>query len=150
MRAALATAVALATVAGCAGGNDGLSRDEYASQANAICREEKGRVDAIRRPGVLELFADYLDQTMPIVRRQRDRVEELDPPEDAEESAEAMIDHWDELIDVLADMRESARGASDVGIVIGLRRAAAAERAADEPARELGLTRCVGFNPLTP
>ena len=149
MRAAMATAVALATLAGCAGGDDGLSHDEYIRRANAICGEEQARVDRIRRPGVLELFGDYLDETLPIVRRQRDRVAELDPPENDEEHADAMVDGWDDVIWVLEEMRESAKGASDVGIVMGLRRAAAAERAADSAARELGVTRCAGFNPFT-
>ena len=142
-RAALFVVAALA-LAGC-----GASREEFRSDANAVCSEQQAEVDKLRRPGVLELFQDYFGEVVPIVKEQRARVGELDVPADDAETRDELLEQWDEVITVLEDGRERAASGSDIGIVITLRRAAAAERGADEAARELGLDACVGFNPFT-
>ena len=147
MRCLLPLAAA-AALAGCAG-DEGLSRDDYTAQATAICEEHGKRIDEFRRPGVLELFEDYFDDVLPVARSQRDAVGELEPPADARDAHERLVERWSEVIGILEEGRESARAGSDVGIVITLRRATAAERAADEAARELGLGACTGFNPFT-
>lgn len=143
--AALAVAGALS---GC--GGDRVTREDFAKEANAICAEQQAKVKALRPPRVLELFQDYFDDVLPIVQDQRDRVAALEPPDDGAGSRDELIDQWDAIVGILQDGRERAKSGSDVGIVITLRRAATAERAADDAARELGLTDCVGFNPLTP
>lgn len=148
MRRAVVVTAAVAAMAGC--GGDGVSREDFASEANAICSKQQDKVAALRPPRVLELFQDYFDGVLPIVRAQRDRVAALDAPKGDADTRGDLIERWSEVIGVLEDGRESAKSGSDVGIVITLRRAAAAERAADEAARALDLDDCVGFNPLTP
>jgi hypothetical protein len=148
MRAALVPLAAAAALAGCAGG--GVSREDYAAEANEICDRHQDRIGGLRRPGVLELFQDYFDDVLPIAKAQRDEVAALEPPDDARDAHHVLVAKWDEIVGILQDGRQSARAGSDIGIVITLRRAAAAERAADAAASELGADACAGFNPFTP
>ena len=143
MRALPLALVAVAALGGCAGGNE----DEFRERAAAVCKEKQAKVGKIRRPGALILFEDYLTKVLPTLREQRDEVGDLDGADSGD--AERMLDAWDDVLAGLASMHEAAKGGSDIGIALGLRRAAAAEREADEAARKLDLEACAGFNPIT-
>ena len=135
--------VAVATLGGCAGGNE----DEFPQRAAAICKEKQAQVGKIRPPGALILFEDYLTKVLPTLREQHEKVGALDGADSGD--AERMLDAWDDVLAGLEGMHEAAKSGSDIGIALGLRRAAAAEREADQAARELGLEECAGFNPIT-
>ncbi len=143
MRRALVLVAASAAVAGCSRGGS----DEFAQRASKICEQKRAEVSRIRRPGALILFDDYLSKVLPILRRQREQVEALDGAGSGD--AERMLVAWNDVLDALVDMQQGAKAGSDIGIVIPLRRAAAAERRADEAARAAGADACLGFNPFT-
>ena len=136
------------TGAGCAGG--GPSREEFASDANAVCRGYNAKIELKRRPGTLELFQDYADEVLPLMRETRGRVEDVEPTDEVERDVEEMLARWDEVIEAAEGLREGAAAGSDIEIVIGRRRMGAAEQKADRAARAAGLADCVGFNPFTP
>jgi len=142
MRRALALLAASAALAGCARGSD-----EFAQEASKICEQKRAEVSTVRRPGALILFDDYLTEVLPILRRERQQVEALDGADSGD--AERMLVAWKDVLEAFADMQDGAKAGSDIGIVIPLRRAAAAERRSDEAARAAGADACVGFNPFT-
>ena len=144
MRALAAVLAASAALVACSGGDDD---EEFATRAAAICKEKRAEIATVRRPGALILFADYLDQVLPTLREQREDVGDLAGADS--DGAEKMLDGWDAVLAGLAGMQKAARAGSDIGIAIGLRRAAAAEREADAAARALGVRECVGFYPFT-
>ena len=143
MRRALALLAASAALAGCSRGGG----DELAQEASKICEQRRAEVSTVRRPGALILFDDYLTKVLPILRRERQQVEALDGADSGD--AERMLLAWTDVLEALADMQQGAKAGSDIGIVIPLRRAAAAERRADKAARGAGADACVGFNPFT-
>jgi len=142
MRRHLAALAATAALAGCAGGND------FAEEATAVCERKGAEVEKLPPPRALILFEDYLEKALPILRTQYTEVKSLGGA-DSGDAAE-MIEGWEAVLAALEDMQEGAKAGSDIGIVIPLKRAAAAEKRADEAARTAGADACVGFNPLTP
>jgi len=146
MRAAIATVVVL-VVAGC-GGDDSLSRGEWAAQANAICLETLEKVEALGRPSTSD---DYLRVTPGANRLGRDAIErlrELKAPGEIEDEARDMINGYEESIKqqerVYEGMKAQREGQGgpfpDYGRA-GVR-AIEAGRAADAIAKRLRATDC--------
>jgi hypothetical protein len=146
MRAALAIVIGL-TAVGC-GGEDALTRGEWAAQANAICLETLEQVEALGRPATSD---DYLRVTPEANRLGRDaleRLRDLEAPGEIEQDASEMIDGYEESIkqqqrvyDGMKAQREGQGGPfPDYGRA-GVR-AIEAGRAADEIARRLRATDC--------
>jgi hypothetical protein len=146
MRAALATVLVLA-VPGC-GGDDSLSRGEWASQANAICLETLKKVEALGRPATSD---DYLRVTPDANRLGRDAIErlrDLKAPGEMEDKARDMVNGYEASIEaqerVYEGMKAQREGQGgpfpDYGRA-GLR-AIEAGRAADAIARRLRATDC--------
>jgi hypothetical protein len=97
MRAALATALALAAV-GC-GGDDSLSREEWVEQANTICLDTLKKVEALGRPATSD---DYLRVTPEANELGRDaiaRLRDLEAPGEIEADAEEMVRGYEESIE---------------------------------------------------
>jgi hypothetical protein len=146
MRAALATVLVVA-VMGC-GGDDSLSRGEWASQANAICLETLKKVEALGRPATSD---DYLRVTPDANKLGRDAIEQLrdlKAPGEIEDEARDMISRYEESIKqqerVYEGMKAQREGQGgpfpDYGRA-GLR-AIEAGRAADAIAKRLRATDC--------
>ena len=146
MRAALAT-VLVFVVAGC-GGDDSLSRGEWARQANAICLATLKKVEALGRPATSD---DYLPVTPDANRLGRDaidRLRDLKGPGEIEDQVRDMIDGYAKSIDqqerVYQGMKAQREGQGgpfpDYGRA-GVR-AIEAGRAADAIARRLRATDC--------
>lgn len=146
MRAALAIVLVL-TAVGC-GGDDSLTRGEWAAQANAICLETLGKVEALGRPATSD---DYLRVTPDANRLGRDaleRLRDLEAPGAIEQDAREMIDGYEESIKqqerVYEGMKAQREGQGgpfpDYGRA-GVR-AIEAGRAADEIAKRLRATDC--------
>ena len=142
MRRHLAGLAATAALAGCGGGND------FAEEATAVCERKGAEVEKLPPPRALILFEDYLEKALPILRAQHSEVRSLDGADS--DGAADMIKGWEAVLAALEDMQKGAKAGSDIEIVIPLRRAAAAEKLADEAARAAGADACVGFNPITP
>ena len=142
MRRAIAVVGVAAALAGCAGG------DDFGERAAGICADKEAELAKVPRPRALILFEDYLARALPIVVSQRNAVADVDGSDSGD--AKKMLDRWDDVISALRDMQEGAKAGSDIGIVIPLRRAAAAEKEADAAARAAGADECAGFNPITP
>jgi len=146
MRAALAT-VLVFVVAGC-GGDDSLSRGEWARQASAICLQTLKKVEALGRPVTSD---DYLRVTPDANRLGRDaidRLRDLKEPGAIEDQVRDMIDGYAESIDqqerVYEAMKAQREGQDgplrDYGRA-GVR-AIEAGRAADAIAKRLRATDC--------
>jgi hypothetical protein len=145
MRAALATVLVLA-LAGC-GGEDSLSRAEWAGQANEICLETLKQVEALGEPAT---SADYLRVTPAANELGRDAIErlrELDPPGEIATDAREMIEGYEESIRQQELVYEAMKAQGEGGGQLpdygraGMR-AIEAGRAADAIAERLRATDC--------
>jgi hypothetical protein len=146
MRAALATVLVLLAV-GC-GGEDSLSRAEWAAQANAICLETLEKVEALGPPSTSNDYLRVTPDANELGRDALDRLRELEAPDEIEVDAREMIAAYEESIrqqgrvyEGLKAQREGQGGPfADYGRA-GTR-AIEAGRAADEIARRLRATGC--------
>lgn len=96
MRAALAV-LGLLAVAGC-GGDDSLSRGEWAAQANSICLDTLKKVEALGRPTTSD---DYLRVTPKANELGHDaigRLRKLKEPGEIEDDVERMIQGYEDVV----------------------------------------------------
>jgi hypothetical protein len=146
MRAVLATVLVLA-LAGC-GGDDSLSRSEWAAQANAICLETLEKVEALGRPSTSDDYLRVTPGANKLGRGAIDRLRDLKAPGEIEDQAREMINGYEESIKqqerVYEGMKAQREGQGgpfpDYGRA-GVR-AIEAGRAADAIAKRLRATDC--------
>lgn len=146
MRAALATALVLLVV-GC-GGEDSLTRGEWAAQANAICLETLKKVEGLGRPATSDDYLRVTPDANELGRDALERLRELKAPGEIDDDAEEMIKGYEDSINqqerVYEGMKAQREGQGgpfpDYGRA-GVR-AIEAGRAADEIAKRLRATDC--------
>lgn len=146
MRAALATVLVL-LASGC-GGEDSLSRAEWAAQANAICLETLKEVEALGRPVTSDDYLRVTPGANELGRDALERLRELDPPGEIATGAREMIDGYEEAIEQQERVYEGMKAQREGGdgpfpdYARAGRRAIEAGRAADAIARRLRATDC--------
>lgn len=96
MRAALAMVLVL-VLAGC-GGDDSLSRGEWAARANAICLEALKKVEALGRPSTSDDYLRVTPKANELGRAAIDRLRELKASGESEADSKAMIDGYERVI----------------------------------------------------
>jgi hypothetical protein len=103
--------LAVVLAAGC-GGSDDPSHEEFAAEANRICREGEARVTALAdevQGGRPEEVADAIDRAGeefgPVLRRLRD----LDAPEDIRADWDRFLDDIGEGTELLGQVADAVR-----------------------------------------
>jgi Tfp pilus assembly protein PilP len=145
MRAVLAIVLLLAVV-GC-GGEDSLTRGEWAAQANAICLEALKKVEALGRPVTSDDYLRVTPKANEIGRVAIEKLRELKAPEAIEQDAKAMSDGYENVVR-LQDIEYRGMKAQRAGTEAPRdywragNRAVEAGRAADEIAKRLRATDC--------
>jgi hypothetical protein len=160
--AAIAGCIAVGALAGCGGGGSTtsatgasgasgasgsapLSKDEFVSQANAICKEGNTKVEALKAPpsgGPPSGFVPYLEQTIAIQTPLVGQLEALTPPSNLQSD-------WDKLIadakqkQALANKALDAAKANDTSqFTAVIQQLQAMSGSADPLARSIGLAEC--------
>jgi hypothetical protein len=142
--AGLAVLGAAALIAGCGGGSDSLSADEFREQADAICAEGDEATDALTTPTTADQVLPFLQTGLPISDEQGERIAELDPPDDLQATFDEAQDLNQQRRDLLQQAVDRIEAGEDPEAVLQeldpeLDRLQAESRA---KARELGLTVC--------
>jgi hypothetical protein len=138
--------LALLLLAGCGGGSGSsgprLTRDQYASKADAICTKYKAKTDALSRPSTLSELADVSDQVLPLLHDARGELRALRPPSDEEATANAWLDEFDVIVDDVKKIRDKAKAGDTAGVQAVATPALRHDRHANELASQLGMTVC--------
>jgi len=134
----------LVIAAGCGGtttDSPRLSRAEYASKADAICREYYRQTDAIDATAFSEV-APALDKVLPILDRALVRVHGLQPPA----NEQATVDEWLRLSDKVRDDMEAtrarARAKDEQGALAADAKALRDDNRSNKLATKLGMKVC--------
>ncbi len=102
------SAVIAATGCGDSGGQR-LSRAEYASKADAICRQYGEDTSGLTNPTTASELVTVLDKQLPILEKALGDVHRLKPPE----SEQATVDQWlayeDRIKADLEELRDKAK-----------------------------------------
>ena len=77
----VALLVPVLLVAACGGGSS-LSKSDYVSKAEAICKDANDKFKALARPSDAAGFQSFVEDTVQIAEDATKRLEDLDPPSD--------------------------------------------------------------------
>lgn len=139
MRLLLPALALAATVAGCAGGGERLSRAEFVAQATAICSRAEERVGALPQPETTEEVGTYAREARAITEEGVSALRELEPPEELEDGFDRYLEQADEVVALLGELERSATAGDDAeaqrisGRIQDAAEAGAAARAAGIP-----------------
>lgn len=144
MRRALTLLLATTLVAGCGGdgSGDGLTREEYANQADAICAKYKQQTDALDRPATLADLANVADDVIPILKKARDELRDLKPPANEQTAASSWLDQFEVIISDVEKIRDKAKENDSAGVQKLAQPALAHNKRANDLATQLGMTTC--------
>jgi hypothetical protein len=96
MRLALATGLILVAV-GC-GGDDSLSRSEWAAEANAICLETLDKVEALGRPATSDDYLRVTPKANELGLAAIDELRDLKEPGEISDDVEEMIKGYERAV----------------------------------------------------
>lgn len=140
---AVVAAAASLAVAGCGGGDERLSTAEFQERVNGICTKYDKEIDAIGAPSSVDEIPAYVAKVLPIVQREVEEMKAAEPPEDDQETFDAMIGEAEKALEAGRDLSDAAEENDQAAIEKALNEGNAASDRTDEHARELGLTDCV-------
>lgn len=149
MRGALAVSVGVLAlvVAGCGGsggGGDRLSKEEFQSQANAICDKYQKQLGALPEPQSIDDLPDAVSQALALIDRQIEEIGNLNPPQELQDDFDAMMEQADKTRDAANDLSQAAKDRDEQGIQDAIDQGQAASKEADKFASNLGLDACKG------
>jgi hypothetical protein len=145
MRRAFPVAVGLVfLLSGCGGGGSGksLTKEEYASRADAICGKYNQEIQSLGTPKNLSDLAKVADKTLPVLDHAITDIGKLDPPA----SEKALSDQWlaqvRNLKGDLQEIRDKAKAGSMEGIQRVVPKATEHNAKANALASQLGMSVC--------
>jgi hypothetical protein len=142
VRQALFLLLSIVLVAGCGGGGERLTKQEYASKADAICAKYNREVKKLANPKNLSDLAKVADQTLPLLDNAIKDLKKLNPSA----SEQARVDQWlsqvENLKDDLAEIRDRAKEKNMQAVQAVVPKAEEHNRRSNALATELGMTVC--------
>jgi hypothetical protein len=146
LRACAVPGVAALVLAAACGGDDGLSREEFVSEADAICQEFDQRVDDVEQPQSPDDVERYVDEVRPVIEDGLNELEGLQPPEEFEDQWNQLVARNDESLEALDDLRRAAANGDVERLQEISEEASRRDDESDRIAREIGLQECAGEN----
>jgi hypothetical protein len=147
MRGAVAALVGVLVLlaTGCGGSSGGrLSKEDFQTQANAVCDRYQKQLDALATPTTLDEIPDLVDQALAILEKEVDEISALNPPEELQSQFDAMLAESDKTKQAASDLSEAAKSGDRAGVQKALDEGNAASAKADQLAGQLGLDSCKG------
>jgi DNA-binding NtrC family response regulator len=143
---AVLVGVLVLVAAGCGGGGSDtrLSREEFESQANAICAKYQKQLGAIGTPSSVEEIPDLVEQALAILNKEVAEIAALNPPTDMQTEFDAMIEASNNTKAAANDLSQAAKDGDQAAVQKALDEGNAASKKADQIATQLGLDSCKG------
>lgn len=124
------------------GDDGGLTKEEFISQGDRICARLAEESNALETPEDLPGAADFLGEAIPLAEAARNRLDDLDPPDDGDDVKEALLAGIDGAISGAEEAREAAESGDQEAFEAALAEAEEAGDSADEEAQEYGFEEC--------
>jgi hypothetical protein len=87
----VALLVPVLLLASCGGGGSSLSKSDYVSQAETICKDANDKFKALPRPNDPAGFRTFVEQTVQIADDATKKLEDLDPPKGDKEELDKKV-----------------------------------------------------------
>jgi hypothetical protein len=140
--AAAASVAASLSLAACGGGDEGLSREEFLSEADSICAEYDQRVDEIDEPQSIDDVERYADEAKPVIEDGMAELRALEPPDELEQQWDDYVASSEESVEYLDQLREAAAAGDQARIQEIAQEVSEKNEEADRLARDIGLEDC--------
>jgi hypothetical protein len=140
--AAAAFALGALSVAGCGGGNGGLSSEELIAQADAICVEYERRTEGVATPEGFEDIERFAAETRTLIQEAVNELAGLKPPEELAEDYDRWIAQNEENLGLLEEVESAAAEGDEPRVRDLLGEAQQAGARTDRLAREIGFEEC--------
>jgi hypothetical protein len=137
-------ALALVVLLPACGGGSGkpLTKEEYASKADAICGKYNQQINSFANPKNLSELAKIADKTLPVLDSAINDIGKLEPPA----SEKALSDQWlaqvRNLKDDLQEIRDQAKAGSLKGVQAVVPKATDHNAKSNALAAQLGMSVC--------
>ena len=115
----VATLGAVIALAGCGGGSDSLSADEFRSQADAICADANKKTDALAEPQSNDDVLAYLRAGLTVEAAQLSQLEDLKAPSDLEGTYSEALDLLKQKDAAITAAADRIEGGEDPEAVLG-------------------------------
>lgn len=145
-RAAVAAALLGTLLAGCGGasGPPRLAQAEYVRRGEAVCRDYRAGLRALKTPTQVSQFGGYIAQALPLLERAVARLGRLRPPSALERPFADYLAALRASRRRAVDLRAAAQRADGRAVEALLGTAARTRGRSDGLARRAGLAACAG------
>ena len=151
--AAVALGVAAAGCGSGSGSGDRLTKEEFITQADAICAKYDKRFDEIEFPQAnpvsaeasdedVKAFAEPLSTVSDELRKQINELDNLRPPEDFQERYDDVLSDLDTSAEAAQEASDAARDVDKSAFAAAIAKGQTASEHADGIAKEYGLKVC--------
>jgi hypothetical protein len=136
--------LAVVLAAGCGGGGGGkpLTRDAYATKADAICGKYTQQTKALANPSNLSDLADVADKTLPILDHAISDLRKLKPPADEQSTVDQWLAQVENLKGDLKEIRDKAKTNDIEGVQAVVPQATRHNQQSNKLATQLGMKVC--------
>jgi len=119
-----------------------LTKEEYASKADAICAKYNGEVKKLDNPQNLSELARVADETLPILDNAITDLKKLNPPAAEQAKADQWLSQVEKLADDLTEIRDRAKDKNMQAVQAVVPKAEEHNRRSNALATELGMSVC--------
>jgi len=141
----LLSIVVVGAAAGCGGGRDALTKEQYVSKLNAMCEDFSAREKKIGEPQTL---SDLVEKGPRIVDAFEsaivDKVHDLTPPNEIADDADRLVSLADRQRDVLSDLVVAAKDGDRASVQELVVKNATLNEQSNSIAGRLGAQACAG------
>ena len=130
--------VATALLAGCGG----LSQEEFAARAAAVCEDADRRAGTIEEPTNYETIVSAAEESAGILEDIRRRLAELQPPEDKQEAWDGYLRSLDATAAAFRDLHAAARREGGPAVQTAVSEGQTGARESIRRAQEAGVPGC--------
>jgi len=138
------TALAI-TAVGCGGGGGGgktLSKSEFQTQANAICKKFNTEVDKLGAPSNFEEIPAFTDKALALSDDALDKLGDLNPPKEFQDDWDQWLEYGSQLHDTADELKSAAKNKDQEALKAAGEKADARDKKSDPIAVKLGLPAC--------
>lgn len=87
---------------------EGLSKEEFIQQADAICRQAEERTEQIDPPRTPEALAEFVDEAERITGKLLRDLRELEAPEEGRQTIDRLLEQIEAALATLPELKEAA------------------------------------------
>lgn len=120
----------------------GVSKEEFITQADAICRDIGKQTSSLEPPTDLPSTGEFFSAVIPLLEEENSGIKALEAPEEDKETLDAWIATQEELAGIFTEAADAANSGDDQGFDAAFTEANAVQAESSQLAAEYGFGVC--------